>query len=189
MQIPLQITYIHMYAPDGLDDIIREHVAQLEQRFGRIMSCRVVVEAPHKHHRKGTHYHCRIDLTIPRKEIVVSREPPLNKAHEDVFVAIRDAFRVARRRLEEHSRRHRGRIRAREVCPHGTIMELWHGRDYGSIETADGHAVYFHRHSIINADYDHLKIGDQVRFCVEDGDSGPQASSVHLIGKHHRAAV
>ena len=42
MQIPLQITYIHMYAPDGLDDIIREHVAQLEQRFGRIMSCRVV---------------------------------------------------------------------------------------------------------------------------------------------------
>lgn len=189
MQIPLKITYVRMHASDDIDARIEKYVAQLEKRFGRIMSCRVVVEAPHRHHRKGKLYHVRVDLTLPRGEIIVSHEHPLDKAHEDVLVTIRDAFRAVRRRLEEHARRHRGRVKKHEVCPHGKIIELHWGKDYGTIETPDGHTVYFHRNSVINANFDEMKVGDEVRFDVEQGNAGPQASTVHLIGKHHIVAA
>jgi cold shock CspA family protein len=57
--------------------------------------------------------------------------------------------------------------------------------DFGRIATADGRDVYFHRNSILDVDFDQLKIGDEVRYAEEDGEAGPQASSLHLIGKHH----
>ena len=189
MKVELSVNYEHMQRSDELDARIREYVDQLEQRFGRIISCRVVVQAPHKHHRRGTHYHTRIHLHVPRGEIVVTREPPLNKAHEDVFVAVHDAFRAARRKLEERVRQHTGRVRAREVCPHGYIDALCPGRDYGIIMSTDGHEVYFHRNSVVRYNFDDLQIGEEVRFCVEDGDRGPQASSVHVVGKHHVIAA
>jgi len=178
-----------MNKSDALDATIREYVDQLEQRFGRIMSCRVVVEAPHRHHRRGRHYQTRIDLHVPGGEIVVSREPPLHAAHEDVFVAVHDAFKAARRKLEERGRQHKRRIRAREVCPHGSIDAIYPGRDYGIILTTEGHEIYFHRNSVVGANFDDMKIGDEVRFCVEDGIKGPQASSVHAVGKHHSVAA
>jgi len=189
MRVELSISYEHMKRIDDLDTRIREYVDQLEQRFGRIISCRVVVQGPHKHHRRGTHYQARIYLHVPRGEIAVTHEAPLNKAHEDVFVAVHDAFRAARRKLEERVRQHTGRSRAREVCPHGNIDSLNPGRDYGTILTADGHEVYFHRNSVVRGNFDDLQIGDEVRFCVEDGNKGPQASSVHIVGKHHVIAA
>jgi cold shock CspA family protein len=57
--------------------------------------------------------------------------------------------------------------------------------DYGFIETADGLEVYFHRNSLVRGDFDHLEEGSQVRFVVEEGDEGPQASTVQVVGKHH----
>jgi ribosome-associated translation inhibitor RaiA len=42
----------------------------------------------------------RIDLKVPGKEIVVNRDHD-----EDIYVALRDAFDVARRQLEDHARR------------------------------------------------------------------------------------
>ena len=71
----------------------------------------VVVEAPHRHSHKGKMYHVRIDLSLPGREIVVGREPEQNHAHEDVYVAIRDAFNAAVRRLEDQTRKMRGDVK------------------------------------------------------------------------------
>jgi cold shock CspA family protein len=188
MQVPLQITYVHMQASKALDDRIREYVDQLDHRYGRVTSCRVVVEAPTKRSRKGMHYHASVDLSVPGGRIVVNRDPSLNKTHEHVYVAVHDAFSAARRKLEDHARRRRHKVKAHKVRPHGRVDEMFPERDFGLIETADGHEVYFHRNSIFKGNFDHLKIGDELRFCVEDGDAGPQASTVHVIGKHHIAA-
>lgn len=57
--------------------------------------------------------------------------------------------------------------------------------DYGLIETSESREIYFHRNSIIDEDFDNLKEGDKVRFSEEMGDKGPQASTVHIEGKHH----
>jgi len=162
---------------------IRERVEQLERFYPHIISCRVVIEAHHKHHHQGNLYHARVDLKVPDTEIVVSRDPGEHHAHEDVYVAIRDAFDAVARRLEDHARRQRGDVKSHEVPPHGRVAELY--LDDGRIKTIDGRLVYFHRNSVIGADFDKLAVGTEVRFVEEAGELGPQASTVQVIGKHH----
>jgi ribosomal subunit interface protein len=101
MQIPLQITFRDIEPSAAIEERIRQQVAKLEQFHSRISACRVVVEAHHRRHRKGKLYQVRIDLTVPGAEVVVSRDAELDHAHEDVYVAIRDAFVAARRQIDD----------------------------------------------------------------------------------------
>lgn len=183
MKLPLQVVFRNMEASAAVEAKICERAEQLERSYDRIMSCRVVVEAHHKHHHQGNLYHVRVDLKVPEAEIVASREPDEHHAHEDVFVAVRDAFDAVRRRLEDYARRRRGDVKAHEVPPHGRIVDLY--PEHGRIETADGRIVYFHRNSVIDADFDKFAIGTEVRFVEEAGERGPQASTVYVVGKHH----
>ena len=57
-----------------------------------IISCRVTIEAPHKHHHRGNIYQVTVDVRTPGDESVASRAPAQHHAHEDVYVAIRDAL-------------------------------------------------------------------------------------------------
>jgi cold shock CspA family protein len=82
-------------------------------------------------------------------------------------------------------RRRRGDVKYHESEPHGRITQLFPSEDYGLIQTADGREIYFHRNSVLNADFDKLEEGAQVHFSEEMGEKGPQASTVHVEGKHH----
>lgn len=186
MKLPLQITFRGMDRSDAIEAQIREKAEKLDQYFPHIMACRVMVESQHKHHQQGNIYHVRIDLTVPGHEIVVSRDPKEHQAHEDAYVAIRDAFDAAKRQLEDVARKWRPQnVKTHEVPPHGRIVEIVPIDDHGWIETLDGRRIYFHRNSVVDADFDKLEEGDEVRFVEEMGDDGPQASTVHVVGKHH----
>jgi len=106
MQTPLQITVRDMDRSDALDHHIRERVAKLERIFPRMMGCRVVVEHQARHKQQGKHFEVRIDLTLPGKEIVVSRQHA-----EDPYAALRDGFDAAKRQLEEFARTQRGDVK------------------------------------------------------------------------------
>jgi ribosomal subunit interface protein len=186
MQLPLQITFRGMDPSDAVEANVREHAEKLDRFHDRIMSCRVMVEARHQHHQKGNLYHVRVDLTVPGGEVVVSREPHQHKSHEDVYVAIRDAFDAARRQLEDYTRQRRGDVKSHETPAHGRVIELVPAEDYGKIETVEGREVYFHRNSVVEeGGFEKLAVGSEVRFVEEMGERGPQASTVHLVGKHH----
>jgi len=185
MQMPLQITFRHIEASEAVENNIRDHAGNLGQFYDQIMSCHVVVEENHKHHHQGRLYQVHIDVTVPGKELVASREPGQHHAHEDIHVAIRDAFDAIRRQLEDHARKQRGHVKSHGVPPHGKVSELVPDENYGRILTADDHDIYFHRNSLLDADFDDLKVGMEVRFSEEAGELGPQASSVNIIGKHH----
>ena len=120
MNIPLQISFRDISHSDAVEDRIREKVAKLETYTDRIISCRVVVEAPHRKHKKGTLYHIRVDLTLPGEEIVVDRDPD-DHAHEDVYIAIRDAFEAVRRQLKKSLRQTREK-RTKKMKP--SMVEL-----------------------------------------------------------------
>ena len=109
MQIPLQITLRDMPASAALEDHIREKAAKLERFYPPLMGCRVVVELPHKHKHKGKQFNVRIDLTVPGGEIVINHDQS-----EDVYVALRDAFEAAKRKLEDYGRRQRGDVKTHE---------------------------------------------------------------------------
>ncbi len=101
MQVPLDISFKHMDHDNKVEQEIRDRVARLEDVCDWIVGCHVVVESPHHSHRKGSLYNVRIRLTVPpRGEIAVNREQHENHGHEDVYVAIRDAFNAARRQLK-----------------------------------------------------------------------------------------
>lgn len=185
MKLPLQISFRNMEPSAAMEDTIRKRAEELDQFYDQIMSCRVMVEGLHHHHRKGNLYHVRIDLTVPNDEIVVSREEDLHHSHTDVYVAIRDAFDAARRRLEDYSRRRQQHVKTHEAQPHGKVSQLFQQEGYGMITASDGREIYFHRNSVLNAPFDQLHIGTEVRFAEEQGEQGPQASMVKVVGKHH----
>ena len=95
MQIPLQITFRGIPHSEAVEAKIREKASKLEKFHAHIMGCRVAVEAEHHSHHQGNQYHIRIDITTPRKELVISREHHDKKAYEDIYAAIRDAFNAA----------------------------------------------------------------------------------------------
>ncbi len=187
MQLPLQITFRHMDSSDAIAARIHERVQELERFFDRIISCRVVVECQHPRRQQGNLFRVRIDLKVPGSEIVVGRDPEAHHAHEDVYVAIRDAFDATGRLLEDHVRQGRGDVKLHAVPDHGRIVRLLPDRDCGFIASADDDEIYFHRNSVTNGGFDKLAVGDEVRFVAQHSESaeGPQASTVVPIGKHH----
>lgn len=108
MAIPLQITFRNMPASLAVRTRIEEQAAKLARFNDRVTSCRVVVRAPHRHHHKGRLYHVSIDAKMPGTEIAVNRDPGGHHAHEDVYVAVRDAFGALTRQLEDATRIRRG---------------------------------------------------------------------------------
>jgi cold shock CspA family protein len=191
-----------------VEKAIQERAAKLNSFYKRIMSCRVLLEAPHRHHRTGKLYHVRIDLTLPGGEIVVKHEPKRLKdesartgstpevllaeaheptkyaAHEDVYVAIRDAFDAARRKLQDFARRQRGSVKAHEPMAHARVVRILPDEGFGFLETFDGREIYFHKNSVVDPGFDHLEVGSAVYFSEEHGEKGPQATTVKLAGKH-----
>lgn len=182
----LQVTFRNIDASATVENRIRERARELERFFDRIISCRVIIETPKRRHH-GDLYHVRIDLKVPGREIVVKRDPPEQHAHEDIYVAVRDAFDAVRRRIEDHARRRRGDVKSHDVPAHGRVASLIAEGDYGFINASDGTEIYFHRNAVANGGFDRLKVGEEVRFSMHPGagEKGPQASVVVPVGKHH----
>ncbi|MGE5539641.1 MAG: HPF/RaiA family ribosome-associated protein [Gemmatimonas sp.] len=186
MDAPLNITFHDIDKSEAVEEKIRERADRLERRYGRIISCRVTIAAPHASHRKGKLFSCSVEVSIPGADIVANRNPGEDHAHEDVLVAVRDAFDAAERRLEDAVRKRRGQIKRREAPPEGRIARLF--PDYGFILDAAGQETYFHKNSV-TGDFEKLNVGDPVRFVAQDGESaaGPQASTVTpLVHLHPR---
>jgi ribosome-associated translation inhibitor RaiA len=102
MTVPLQITFRDIPPSAALEAKIRDLAEKLAKKSSRIIGCHVVLEAPHRHHKKGFLYNVRIELAVPGHDIVVGREHRERQTHADMHVAIRDAFEAASRRLEDH---------------------------------------------------------------------------------------
>jgi ribosomal subunit interface protein len=188
MQVPLEVHFRNMDASQAVEAAARENIAKLERLAATIISCRVTIEAPPHRHHQGNLYTVSVDLRYSGGEAVANRAPNAKQSHEDVYIALRDAFNAARRQLQDGIRVRRGNVKHHEPPNHGTIVALDKRANFGRIGTPDGREIYFHRNSVLNAKFDALEIGAEVRFDEEAGDKGPQASTVHVVGKHHVAS-
>lgn len=122
-----------MDSSPAVETRIQQEVKALERCFDRITSCRVVVEAPHKHHQRGNEFHVSIDLHVPGSQIIVNHDPSAHSTavgiqanawdksletqpdHKDVYVSIRDAFAAARRQLQGYAQKLRGETSKRHL--------------------------------------------------------------------------
>ncbi len=185
MQIPLQITFRGMDPSEAIEALVRERSLRLERFHDRITRCHVVVDLPHRHHRKGRLYAVRIDITTPTGEIAVSRDPPLDHSHEDINVVVRDAFNAAARQLEDEVRQRRGDVKTHEELEQGRVVRLFPSDGYGFLLTPDDVEVYFHENSVVEGGFPRLRVGTEVRYTLSPDESpkGPQASTVQIVGR------
>ncbi|MDX1763776.1 MAG: HPF/RaiA family ribosome-associated protein [bacterium] len=183
MKIPLQIKFHNVDPSEALEAKIRQKAKKLERFDSDILGCRIVVEAAHRKQRKGGLYNVKILVTVRDGELAANRGSDLNHAHEDVYVAMRDSFNAVIRQLEDYNRQRKNEVKTHEPPPQGRISELHREQDYGRIATMEGRDIYFHRNSVVNADFDKLTVGVLVRFEEAMGDNGPQASTVKVEGK------
>jgi cold shock CspA family protein len=211
IKIPLQITFRNMESSELVEAHIREAAQKLDMFCDDIMGCRVLVQVPHQHHRKGKLYHVRIDLTVPGAEFVIKRAPKLTTdrplrfpkapddvqleetrelskfaAHDDIRLSIRDAFDAARRKLQDYVRRRRGVVKTHEGSAHARVTRLFPDEGFGFLETPDGREIYFHENSVLESGFSGLDIGSEVHFVEELGEKGPQATTVTPVSHHDR---
>ena len=106
MQTPVQIVFHKVAHSEALENLIREKTRKLEVIFPRLMRCHVSIDQPHRHKEQGEPFNVRITLHVPGGELVVNRDQ-----HEDVYVALNDAFDAVRRQLEEHAQRMRREVK------------------------------------------------------------------------------
>lgn len=108
MQGPARIEFHNMPPSLRLIARIERRVGRLQRLFERLSDCRVIVAAPHRHHRAGNLFRVHIIATVPGGELVVSRDPGHDRGHADVILAIGDAFDAAERRLAGYRQRRGG---------------------------------------------------------------------------------
>jgi len=201
------VTFRNVRSPERAEKWVRDEISKLTVLYPRIMACRVAVESPLRHHRLGSQFHIRIDLTVPGGEIVVKHEPSLHArvrqtgemqfakhlelktAHKNLRRAIDDAFKAAGRRLQDYARRQRGSVKSHEPPPTARVSKLFPKEGYGFITTQDGREIYFHKNAVLNRGFNQLKTGAKVRFAEEEGEKGLQASTVQIMARMPRVDV
>lgn len=158
---------------------------KLEERYGRITACRIVVKGPGNRHQTGGLYDINIRMALPDgREVNVGRTPKQDERHSDLSFAINDAFKRARRRLQDNARRMEGMIKSHEGQPTGTVVRIDPAGEFGFLRSNDGAEIYFHRNSVLGGEFSELAVGSRVAFADEIGEKGPQATTVKLLGKH-----
>ena len=186
MDRPLEIAFHNLQSSEAVEAEIRKQVDRLETRYGHLTGCRVSVEALHQQHQTGNLYEVHVTLSVPGRELAVSREPHHAKeryAHPDVYTSLRDAFRAAEKQLEGYKRKQRGSQSVASTGSNalaGQVSLIEPGADHGFLIDNSGTQLYFHRDSVTNGRFETLQRGDVVHYVPESGDTGPVAVKVRV---------
>jgi cold shock CspA family protein len=182
MKLTPRITFHGVEPSPAVEAKALEYAGRLDRFADRIMGCRVDIEQTGQRHHQGRLYRVRIGLTVPGAEISIDRDPGLDHRHEDVYVALHDAFEAARRRLEDHVRSWKTHCAPAPVPrEHGEVTRLFADEGYGFIAAKDGAELYFHRNSLSAGDWRRLDVGSRVRFTRAEGEKGPHARLINVV--------
>ena len=185
MQTPVELEFQDMVASPAVEQQVVDLVKKLETRYGRITAGRVVIKGPGNRHQTGGQYDINIRLALPDgREVNIGRTPKADERHSDLAFALNDAFKRARRRLQDNARLMEGRVKSHEGQPIGTVVRLDPAGEFGFLRSSDGAEIYFHRNSLLDGEFAELTVGSRVTFADEIGEKGPQATTVKLLGKH-----
>ncbi|MEC4811786.1 MAG: HPF/RaiA family ribosome-associated protein [Scytonema sp. PMC 1069.18] len=188
MKVAPEITYRNIDRTDALDNLVNEKVGKLEQFCNHISSCHIAIEKIHDRPKSGSPFRVRIDMTVPPgHELVAESNPPESNQYAPVDAVIRDAFKAAVRQLKELNTRQQESDKARshndaeETA--ALVTKVFRDEGYGFIRTLDGQEIYFHRNSVLHDEFDRIEVGTGVRFEMEMGEEGPQATTIQIVDK------
>jgi ribosome-associated translation inhibitor RaiA/cold shock CspA family protein len=188
MQIQPEIAFHNIEKVDWAEDQILDHIERLEVIHDRLIRCRVRVDQRNDNANHTIPPVVRIEISVPgHKDIVVAHEPDhLQRKFQapDLKNAINEAFRIAEDRLARYKDQLTDRTAlgtheaANELL--AQVAEITPAKDFGFLLTTSGSLLYFHRNSLLSGDFDRLKVGDEVYFIEDLGDTGPIAKKVRV---------
>lgn len=112
MHTPLRITFQNTPSSDAIRRLIEEQADHLEHFFGRMTACHVVFKVPDGNHRTGVPYEVAVHIKMPGGTTVdIDRTPSLDERFADPQFAVTDAFRRARRRLQDRAKVMRNEVK------------------------------------------------------------------------------
>ncbi len=111
MSFPLQITFRRIPPSRIFENRIRELAQRLEKFSERIVDCHVLIQQPHQHASQGSLFDVHINITVPGSVIAIHRAHSNDPQHADPYVALRDAFNAARRKLQDCERIQRSDVK------------------------------------------------------------------------------
>ncbi len=186
MQKPLQIAFRNLSSSPFLEALIREKIVRLELLRSDIITCRVVVEIPHrKQDSAKVPLAVSVEVELPGRPMVIARaEEPRHETKGDQRAAVARAFEAAERQIEDSTRIQEGAVKLHgTVGETGVVRRLFRDQDYGFVELKGASDLYFTRSAVVGGGFDAIEEGTmvQVTIAVGEGPMGPQASSVRLL--------
>ncbi|MBI2328948.1 MAG: cold shock domain-containing protein [Chloroflexi bacterium] len=159
----------------------------------------VVVKRWSKASKKISDGLAQLETQLPlRDEVEPERSQPIGRSpvpmrgrrEEPLRALIRRTFDSARRELEKVVDRQRGEVKGHpEQQAQAVVEKIFREQQYGFLGTLDGQQVYFHRNSVLHNHWGRLRVGTAVRYTLEMGDKGPQASTVEPVDKPGAAEI
>ena len=109
---PYEVSFIDSDTSPAVKAQVEEYLVRLSHHYDRITFAHVYVRIPHKH-RSNRLFHVHVQVDVPGRRLVVSREPEASDKHMDIRLALRDAFQKVTRQLEGFNKsrnEHKGRV-------------------------------------------------------------------------------
>lgn len=170
---PIEITIRDIPETPTIVNRLHQKATKLIRFDPRITFCRVVVEVPQKHQLQGKQFKVAIEIHTAKAVVIAT-----HNLNEDLYVAIRDAFKDAGRQLEDHIRRLQHRVKTHAAVLQGRIVRLF--GDYGFIESNEGEEYYFNENFLTAISFNQLKIDDAVEFIEAVAGDSLQAHQIKI---------
>ena len=187
MQVAPQIIFHDVDRSEWVENYIAERLRKLERFAEGITSCRVTLTQEAASHAKGNRYSALVEVRVPpQHDLAVKKQKEILDMPTQLPALINLAFGAIERQLKRTAelRRNEAKNHRNGDQPHGLIERVNEEEGYGFLRaTDDNRQFYFHRNSVLHGDFERLSVGTEVRFSAEDGEQGPQASSVQVVNK------
>ena len=178
MQVPLNIVFRHMEKSDAVEERFIQKLEKIEQAHGMLISCNVVVEQVNRNQNQGMLFNIRINLKVPKKEIVVTHQKD-----EDIFIVLRDALNSLGTQVDLHFEKIKNIVKEKDQIIDGEVSRLFEKDQYGFILGNNKDEYYFNSTHLHCCNFENLKVGDHVKFIEVVAQEGLQANRVS-INKH-----
>ena len=186
MNTPPEITFHDVDRSAWVEDYIGQRLQRLDRIAPDMTRCHVTVSKEQASQHKGNHYSVMVEVRLPRQhDLAVKKQKEIRDMPTQLPALINLAFGAIERQLKKTLalRRHEEKSHVQDGQLHGMVERVLED-GYGFIRTVDDdRQFYFHRNSVLHDGFGRLTIGTEVRFSPEEGEEGPQASSVHVVSK------
>jgi len=191
MQVTPEIIFHDLERSQWIEDYVVERLGHLERFSQHITRCHVTLSREQASQKKGNRYSVMVEVRIPQQhDLAVKKQKQVRDMATQLPAVINEAFGAIERQLKKTVALRRHEEKSHEGEPRGIVEKLFGEEGYGFIRTLEGdRQFYFHRNSVLHDDFERLAVGTEVRFTPQEGEEGPQASSVQVVSKPGSASA